>query len=192
MSKISQFSTLNVSTAHDKYRPVYSKEVLKSITEYMTCEGNSCFNSALDVACEFGQSTFRLFEKFQQVTCVDISKTNVKEALSRRHNSDYSNIDFMVGDPHSLPIETSSVDLLTCAMAWHLLDPEMFYAEAKRVLKPGGCLAIYGYGVHVEDNNRIKSAFKMFHDELFRTECFAEENVHVLIVIKQFSCHLKK
>ena len=134
----------------------------------MTCEGNPCFNSALDVACEFGQSTFLLCEKFQQVTCVDISKTNVKEALSRRHNSDYSNIDFMVGDPHSLPIETSSVDLLTCAMAWHLLDPERFYAEAKRVLKPGGCLAIYGYGLMLKIIIESKVLSKCFMMSCFK------------------------
>lgn len=141
MSTISQFSTPNVSAAHDEYWPVYSKEVLKSITEYMTWEGYPCFNSALHVACEYGQSTFLLCEKFQQVTGVDICKTNIKEALSRRHNSDYSNIDFMVGDPHSLPIDTSSVDLLTYAWpgtCWILkgfmLRPREFWSQEGALL----------------------------------------------------------
>ena len=52
----------------------------------------------------------------------------------------------MVGDAHNLPLQSSSADLISCAMAWHWLDPEPFYREVKRVLKPKGCLAVYGYG----------------------------------------------
>ena len=65
-------------------------------------------------------------------------------------------------------------------MAWHWLDAEKFYNEAKRVLKPGGCLAIYGHGVMVQDNERIKNAFDLFFDALIPTESLGEENMHVL------------
>ena len=147
----------------------------------MKREGHPIFNTALDVACGSGQSSFLLCETFQQVTGVDVSNTQIQQALSTRESSGYSNVQFIVGDAHSLSMEPSSVDL-TCAMGWHWLDPEAFYTEAKRVLKPGGCLAVYGYGpgVKVEDNDKVKNAFKMFVDELFEYECFAEQNLHVL------------
>ena len=87
-------------------------------------------------------------------------------------------VEFKVGDAHNLPIKSSSVDLLTCAMAWHWLDAEKFYAE--RVLKPGGCLAVYSHGVLVNDNDRVRSAFDAFHAKLIESKCFAEENYHVL------------
>ena len=180
MTTISRFSNASLSAAYAKFRPVYSKEVLSIITEYMKREGHPIFNTALDVACGSGQSSFFLCETFQQVTGVDVSNTQIEQALSTRESSDYSNVQFIVGDAHSLPIEPSSVDLLTCAMGWHWLDPETFYTEAKRVLKPGGCLAVYGHGVKIQDNIRVKNAFTTFDNELFQYECFAEQNLHVL------------
>ena len=180
MTTISRFTSKGLSATYAKYRPVYSKDVLNIITQYMKCEGNPGFNTALDVACGSGQSTFFLCGSFQRVIGVDVSETQIEEAKIKKESSGYSKVEFKVGDAHNLPIETSSVDLLTCAMAWHWLDAEAFYTEAKRVLKPGGCLAVYGHGVNVDDNIRVKRAFKMFHDELFETKCFAEQNLHVM------------
>ena len=51
-------------------------------------------------------------------------------------------VKFIVCDAHDLPLESSSADLITCAMAWHWLDPELFYRET---IKPKGCMAVYGY-----------------------------------------------
>ena len=65
-------------------------------------------------------------------------------------------------------------------MAWHWLHPETFYTEAKRVLKPVGCIAIYGHGINVEDNSRVKRAFTMLHEDLIQNECFSEQNLHVM------------
>ncbi len=49
----------------------------------------------------------------------------------------------------NLPAENGSVDLVTVSEAIHWFIPlgiEKFYHEVDRVLKPGGCLAIYEYG----------------------------------------------
>ena len=40
-------------------------------------------------------------------------------------------------------------------MAWHWLDAERFNKEVKRVLKPNGCIAIYGYNITVQDNENV-------------------------------------
>jgi len=42
-------------------------------------------------------------------------------------------------------LEDGSVDVLTCAMAMHWFNEETFYPQVKRVLKPGGVLAVFGY-----------------------------------------------
>ena len=192
MSTVSRFSNKDHSAAYAKFRPVYSKDVLKILTQYMTREGNAKFDIALDVACGSGQSTFLLSEAFQRVIGVDVSRTQIEQAVSKKDSSLYSNVEFIVGDAHCLPVKPSSVDLLTCAMGWHWLDPETFYSETKRVLKPGGCLAVYGHGVRIEDNNRIESAFRTFDDELFEHECFQEQNLHVLNNYKAVQLPFKK
>ena len=179
MTTITRFSNKGLSAAYAEFRPVYSKDVLNIITQYMA-EGNPKFDTALDVACGSGQSTFLLSGAFQKVIGVDVSETQIEQAKSIKESAGYTNVEIVVGDAHNLPVESSSVDLLTCAMAWHWLHPETFYTEAKRVLKPGGCIAIYGHGVNVEDNSRVKRAFTMFHEDLFQYECFAEQNLHVM------------
>jgi ubiquinone/menaquinone biosynthesis C-methylase UbiE len=43
-------------------------------------------------------------------------------------------------------VETASCDLITVATAIHWLDTDKFYPEARRILKPGGIIAVWTYG----------------------------------------------
>ena len=50
-----------------------------------------------------------------------------------------------------MPVENSSVDLLTVCQAIHWFNLDQFYSEVDRVLKPNGVLVLIGYqltGVH--------------------------------------------
>ncbi|MGW7347108.1 class I SAM-dependent methyltransferase [Streptomyces sp. NPDC054854] len=47
------------------------------------------------------------------------------------------------GDGDRLPLATGTFDLLTYAQAWHWTDPARAVPEARRVLRPGGSLAIW-------------------------------------------------
>ena len=152
------------------------------IVDYMKSNGSLAFDFAVDVGCGSGQSTFLLCDYFNKVVGLDVSETQIQQARLklRDDKSKESEVEFIVGDAHNLPFESSSVDLLTCAMAWHWLDAEKLYDEAKRVLKPGGCLAIYGHGVIVKNNERIKNAFDQFHGALIPTDSLGSQNMHVL------------
>ena len=46
------------------------------------------------------------------------------------------------GPAEDLPFQDGSVDLLTAASAAHWFDQSRFLAEASRVLKPRGCMAL--------------------------------------------------
>lgn len=46
------------------------------------------------------------------------------------------------GTAEAIPLEDDSVDAITVAQAWHWVDPERATAEAARVLRPGGTLAL--------------------------------------------------
>ena len=77
---------------------------------------------AVDAACGSEQSMFLLSDHFQRVIGVDVSETQIQQAKLK--HEEFTNghimkatVEFKVGDAHSLPIESSSVDLLTCAMA---------------------------------------------------------------------------
>ena len=92
---------------------------------------------AVDAACGSGQSTLLPSDHFQRVIEVDISKTQTEQAKLKHENKNNHIIkattEFKVGDAHNLSIKSSSVDLHTCAMAWHWFDAGKF-SEARRVL----------------------------------------------------------
>lgn len=180
MTTVSKFANEKLSASYAKFRPVYPRKVLEIIISRMNSNGYTTFDTAVDVACGSGQGTFLLCGSFKSVIGLDVSETQIEQAKQKQKSSTYSNVEFLVGDAHNLPMNDSSVDLMTCAMAWHWLDADRFYSEAKRVLKPGGYLVVYGHGVNVEDNPRVKSAFKTFIGELFKCNCFAKQNLHVL------------
>ena len=143
------------AASYAAFRPTYPPSVLEAISTFITARSGSGFDTAVDVACGSGQSTFFLTRLFRKVLGVDISRAQVENAQKKCRETDIpegKTVEFQVGTSDNLPMETSSVDLVTCAQAWHWLESERFYKEAARVLKPGGTLAIYGYGnVEVSD-----------------------------------------
>lgn len=48
-----------------------------------------------------------------------------------------------VADGHRLPLRDASVDLVTYAQAFHWMDPALASPEARRVVRPGGALAVW-------------------------------------------------
>ena len=86
------------------------------------------------MACGSGQSTYLLCDSFEEVIDVDISRNQIEQAKIKATQNCHqrkANVKFMIGDAHNLPIESSSVNLVTCATACHWLEPDLFYAEAK-------------------------------------------------------------
>ena len=53
--------------------------------------------------------------------------------------------------------------MITVAQAFHWFDMERFYKEAKRLLKPGGLLAIWGYSL-LKVNPSIDAIVNYIHD----------------------------
>ena len=179
---VKRYENADHAAAYAKFRPVYPRNVAEIITTYMKSKGASGFEFAVDVACGSGQSTFLLCEYFQKVVGLDVSVAQIAQAkLKCADIAPKPTVSFEVGDAHNLQFEPSSVDLLSCAAAWHWLDAEKFYVEAKRVLKPKGCLVVYAYDCfHIKDNERIKNAFDDFWDEIIRSDCLGKQAMHVM------------
>ncbi|MFE4264978.1 class I SAM-dependent methyltransferase [Streptomyces sp. NPDC056883] len=69
------------------------------------------------------------------------------------------------GDGNRLPLAGAAFDFMTYAQAWHWTDPARSVPEARRVLKPGGALAIWWNDLDesadwvVEQGERIRVFF---------------------------------
>lgn len=63
--------------------------------------------------------------------------------LARLHSHDGRFPPPALADAHSLPVRTGWADLVCYAQAWHWTDLLRATAEAQRVLRPGGALAVW-------------------------------------------------
>ena len=178
MASLRMFEESAHAAAYALFRPSYPRIVFDTISTFIRKNNGSGFQVAVDVACGSGQSTFSLCSRFQKVIGVDISDAQIKNARAKAAEAlpVSKSVEFIVGDAHDLPLESSSADIITCATAWHWLDPELFYRETKRVLKPNGCLAVYGYtlGSHSVGNYHSQAFFTNFVDCLKEAGCWHE------------------
>ncbi len=152
---MSRFGRVAHAQKYLKFRPTYPKELKEAVIQYL---GPNCrYKKAVDVACGSGKSTRPLADVFDRVIGVDISSAELHQtdvdtdpdAEGGDHKETKRSFpgEFHQGPPEDLSfIRANSVDLITCAQGYHWLDRPRFLKEAKRVLIPGGVLAVYGYG----------------------------------------------
>jgi ubiquinone/menaquinone biosynthesis C-methylase UbiE len=98
----------------------------------------------LDLACGFGKTTFSLKKKYPDAVVEGIDLAAPCLRLGRRMANDWGlDINWRQGDVEHLPYEDNSFDLITATMLLHELplpSIRQTFAEANRVLKPGGIL----------------------------------------------------
>ncbi|KAB2317833.1 class I SAM-dependent methyltransferase [Betaproteobacteria bacterium SCN1] len=96
--------------------------------------------AAWDCATGNGQAARGLAAHFGRIVATDASAEQI------RHAQPHPGVDYRVASAEASGLATASVDLVTVAQAAHWFDLPRFYAEARRVLKPAGILAVWGYG----------------------------------------------
>src|SRR6516164_1379820 len=84
-----------------------------------------------DVGCGNGQASVALAEHFARVIGTDPSANQIASAERR------ANIDYRVEPAEHSSLAAASASLVTVAQALHWFDFDAFYAEVRRVLKPG-------------------------------------------------------
>ncbi|HEY0635646.1 MAG TPA: class I SAM-dependent methyltransferase [Gammaproteobacteria bacterium] len=96
---------------------------------------------AWDCATGTGQAAQQLADHFHQVIASDGSASQIASAQP------HPRIAYRVATAEASGLASSSVDLVTVAQALHWFDIPTFFAEARRVLKPGGLIAIWSYNL---------------------------------------------
>ena len=62
----------------------------------------------------------------------------------------HEKVRYVVAPAERTPLPDASVDLVTVAQALHWLDLDAFYAEVRRVARPGGVIAAWCYQLHTD------------------------------------------
>lgn len=114
---------------------------------------------AWDCGCGNGQASVTLAARFRRVTASDVSAAQIAEAEKR------DNIRYVVSPAEAIEAEDHSLDLITVAQAIHWFDHPRFFAEVRRVLKPGGVLAAWGYQL-LHTDTALDACVTDFHSRI--------------------------
>ena len=126
----------NQANTYAKYRPVYPKELFDHILRFVTEK-----NTAWDCATGNGQTAKQLSRHFEKVMATDISSSQLEKA-SRADNIYYS-----VQSAEQTNFPDNSFDLVTVSQALHWFRFDEFYAEVRRVARPGSWIAVWMYAL---------------------------------------------
>jgi SAM-dependent methyltransferase len=123
-----------------RHRPTYPEELyayLASIVPHRRL--------AWDCGTGNGQAALGLADHFDRIVATDASADQITQAP--RH----SRVEFRVARSEEAGLETRSAALVTVAVAVHWFDFDRFYAEVRRVLSPGGLIAVWCYSLPAID-----------------------------------------
>ncbi|EJO2026801.1 methyltransferase domain-containing protein [Vibrio parahaemolyticus] len=122
------------SELYEVARPLYPE----ALFEYLAKVAPSTL-LAWDCACGNGQAANSLVRYFERVEATDVSSEQISNAKLN------PKITYSVSTSESTSFADSSFDLVCVAQALHWFDFDTYWSEVKRVLKPNGVFAAWGY-----------------------------------------------
>ena len=121
---------------HEAYRPTYPDSLFAYLASLVAAH-----DLAWDCATGNGQAALGLTPHFRAVVATDASPGQIAQAHP------HPKVTYLIAPADRTPLPDGSVDLVTVASAFHWLDFPRFYGEVRRVAKPDGILACWGYKV---------------------------------------------
>ena len=116
------------------FRPRYPAGLFEFVASL-----SSSRRTVWDCATGNGQAAVPLAAHFDRVIATDASAEQVA------HAEPHDRVTYRVALADASGLDAGSVDLVTVAQALHWLPLERFFAEVRRVIAPGGVLAVWCY-----------------------------------------------
>jgi SAM-dependent methyltransferase len=148
-----------VARGYSAYRPNYPDALFRALVDVVRYqEPNN--HLVWDCAAGNGQASLALGDHFRRVFATDASVAQISAAPVHPH------VWYAAATAEACPLRTGSVGLVTVAQALHWFDFDPFYAEVKRVLAPGGVIAVWSYGLlRVDANPTLEAAIDHFSEQ---------------------------
>ena len=118
------------------YRPTYPDALFAWLASLAPTH-----DLAWDCATGNGQAAAGLVPHFARVVATDASEQQIAATVA------VPGVEFLVATAEDSGLGQGTVNLISVAQAAHWFDHAAFHAEAIRVLRPGGILAVWAYGL---------------------------------------------
>lgn len=135
------------------YRPRYPAALFEWLAEQASER-----TEAWDAGTGNGQAAVDLAEHFAHVTATDASADQIAHAIA------HPRVTYRVGSAEESGLADTSFVLVTAAQALHWFSIPAFFAEARRVLRPNGLLAVWTYREPVLDDDLADAELQRFED----------------------------
>jgi len=140
------------SALYAVFRPTYPEPLFDTLAKLPARR-----SVALDCGTGNGQAAVGLSTRFERVVAIDASAEQLEHAIPA------PNVAYHHAQAEASGLPDGSVDLVTVAQALHWFDIPAFFAEAQRVLVPGGDIAVWGYGDPTVDDAAVQSVVHDFN-----------------------------
>jgi len=114
---------------------------------------------AWDCGAGSGQTALGLAPCFERVIATDTSRRQLVHARVPR------NVGLAAAAAETAPIRDACVDLVTVSAAIHWFDRPRFYAEVRRVARPGAVLAAWSY-YHARISPEVDAVLERYADQV--------------------------
>jgi len=136
-------------------RPTYPRALFAYLADLAPARGR-----VWDCAAGNGQAAVPLADQFEEVIATDASAEQIGQMPAHPRIRRYA------APAEASGLEDGSVDLVTVAQALHWLPLPAFWDEARRVLRPGGILAVWTYGIQRVDHREIDDRVGSFYQSV--------------------------
>lgn len=123
-------SFLTVGEEYERFRPGFPAAAARLIVPERVA-------NVLDLAAGTGKFTEQLVSRADRVVAVEPSAPML-DVLRRK----LPGVEAVIGSAESIPLDESSIDVVSAAQAFHWFDRDAACAEIGRVLVPGGTLGL--------------------------------------------------
>jgi SAM-dependent methyltransferase len=122
---------------YDRARPPYPEQIFDDL---IRLAGLGSPPAVVEIGCGPGRASRMLAARGCRLTCLELGPR--MSALARRNLARFPHVDVITSAFEDWDPQDARFDMVFAASSWHWLDPEIRYAKAAHVLKPGGVLAL--------------------------------------------------